>query len=311
PIEYGEFEGINPPKQYGAGTVMLWDRGTWLPTEDPVAGYKKGKLKFELHGEKLHGGWTLVKSHGGRYGENAWLLFKEDDEYARTGSEARVVDDHPDSVATHRSLKQIAADPARVWHSNKSVSENVKNSGRRKAKVRIDLAKIAGARKAALPDRMDAQLAKSSDTAPTSDRWVHEVKYDGYRMISRVETNSVHIYSRNHREWTEEFPHIARALRDLPIESGWVDGEIVSLDSQGRSSFQSLQNALSAKTTGAALYYVFDLPYLNGYDLREVGLEQRKALLKRVIPTASLIHYSDHFNVSGSKFFTEICNLGL
>ena len=106
PIEYGEFEGIIPPKQYGSGTVLLWDRGTWMPKEDPVAGYKKGKLKFELHGEKLQGGWTLVKSHGGKYGgDKAWLLFKEDDEYAATGPEARVVDDLPNSVATQRSLE--------------------------------------------------------------------------------------------------------------------------------------------------------------------------------------------------------------
>ena len=311
PIEYGEFEGIIPAKQYGAGTVMLWDRGTWLPTDDPVAGYKKGKLKFELQGEKLQGGWTLVKSRGGKYGDNAWLLFKEDDEYARTGIDARVVDDQPDSVTTHRSLKQIAADPARVWHSNKSVSENVKNGVRRKVRARIDLANIVGARKAALPDLINPQLAKSTDSAPTSDRWVHEIKYDGYRMLGRIEGNTVHIYSRNHREWTAEFPLIAKALLDLPIENAWVDGEIVSLDAQGRSSFQALQNALSTKATGGELYYLFDLPYLNGYDLREVGLEQRKALLKRVIPTASIIRYSDHFNVTGPKFFAEVRNLGL
>ena len=311
PIEYGEFEGIIPPKQYGAGTVMLWDRGTWSPMEDPDVGYKKGKLKFELHGEKLQGGWTLVKSRGDKYGDNAWLLFKEDDACARTGSDARVVDDQPDSVTTHRSLKQIAADPARVWHSNKSVSENVKISGRKKTRTRIDLAKINGARKAALSDLMDPQLAKSIDTAPTSDRWVHEVKYDGYRMLSRIEANTVHLYSRNHREWTEKFPLIANALVDLPIDNGWIDGEIVSLDAQGRSSFQMLQNALSTKTTGGALYYVFDLPYLNGYDLREVVLERRKALLKRLIPAAGIIRYSDDFNVTGPKFFAEICNLGL
>ena len=119
PIEYGEFEGIIPPKQYGSGTVMLWDRGIWRPKEDPIAGYKKGKLKFDLKGEKLQGGWTLVKSHGSTYGDNAWLLFKEDDESARTGAEARIVDIRPDSVTTRRTLQEIAADPDRVWHSNK------------------------------------------------------------------------------------------------------------------------------------------------------------------------------------------------
>src|SRR5262245_39253232 len=139
PIEYGSFEGIIPPKQYGSGTVMLWDRGTWVPREDPITGYKKGRRKFKLRGEKLQGGWTLVRSRGSKYGgDKAWLLFKEEDEYARTGPEARIVESRPDSVATHRTLKEIASDPQRVWHSNKSVAENVKSGAVKKTKVRIN-----------------------------------------------------------------------------------------------------------------------------------------------------------------------------
>ena len=315
PIEYGEFEGIIPAKQYGAGTVLLWDRGTWLPKEDPVGGYKKGKLKFDLHGEKLHGGWTLVKSHGAKYGgDKAWLLFKEDDEYARTGPEARVVDDLPNSVATQRSLEQIAADPKRVWHSTKSVAENLAHGVIRKSKVqskvRIDLAKIAAARKATLPAFISPQLATLSKDAPTEDRWVHEVKYDGYRMLSRIEGGVVQIHSRNRKEWTAEFPRVAKALADLPLENAWIDGEIVSLDAKGRTSFQALQNAL-ATNTSETVYYVFDLPYLNGHDLRGVGLEQRKALLKRLVPESDVIRYSEHFKVPGTKFITEVCGLGL
>jgi bifunctional non-homologous end joining protein LigD len=311
PIEYGDFEGVIPPKQYGAGTVMLWDRGTWIPKEDPVAGYNKGKLKFELRGEKLQGGWTLVKSRGSKYGgDKAWLLFKEDDEYARTGSEAHVVDNRPDSVTTHRSLKQIAANPGWVWHSNKSVAENVKSGALKKNKIRIDSSKLAGARKASLPDFISPQLATVSRIVPTGEGWVHEVKYDGYRMLCRVNAGAVKIYSRNHKEWTKQFPFIAQAVSALPIELAWIDGEIVSLDAKGRSSFQALQNALS---TGAddVIYYVFDLPYLNGYDLRGVILEQRKATLKRLVPAAGAIRYSDHFHVPGEKFFAEACRLGL
>lgn len=311
PIEYGDFEGVIPPKQYGAGTVMLWDRGIWLPKEDPVAGYQKGKLKFDLDGEKLHGGWTLVKSHGGKYGgDKAWLLFKEEDEHARTGPQASIVDDLPNSVISQRSLKQIAADPERVWHSNKSVAENLEQGAISKSKVRIDLAKVAGGRKAGLPDFITPQLATLAKTAPTGDGWFHEVKYDGYRMLSRIAGGSVQIYSRNRKEWTAEFPRIAGALAGLRLDDAWIDGEIVILDAAGRTSFQALQNA-RATSTSEAIYYVFDLPYLNGYDLRGVILEERKALLKRLLPDAGIIRYSAHFAVPGTKFIAQVCNLGL
>ena len=312
PLEYGEFEGIIPAKQYGAGTVMLWDQGTWIPKEDPVAGYKKGKLKFDLHGEKLQGGWTLVRSHGSKYGgDKAWLLFKEDDEYARTGPEAQIVDSRPNSVKTHRSLKQIAVDPGRVWHSNKSVAENVKTGAKKKPKVRIDPAKSAGARKAALPEFISPQLATTTQTIPAGDGWLHEVKYDGYRILARIDAGAVRLFSRNRNDWTKKFSDIARGLADLPLENAWVDGEVVSLDAKGRSSFQALQNALSAINTSETIYYAFDLPYLNGYDLRRVKVEERKALLKRVIPDAGILRYSEHFHVEGAKFIAQVCGLGL
>ena len=312
PKEYGGFEGIIPPKQYGAGTVMLWDHGIWIPKEDPVAGYRRGKLKFELKGEKLQGGWVLVKSHGGKYGgDKAWLLFKEDDEYARTGPEARIVDSRPDSVTTHRSLEQIAADPERVWHSNKSAAENVKSGAVKKAKItKIDLTKIAGARKAALPEFVDAQLATLTKTAPEGEGWIHEIKFDGYRMLARVDSGAVQIYSRNRKEWTTNFPSILRSVSGLPMESGWIDGEAVTMDAKGHTSFQALQNALSTDSS-EVIYCVFDLLYLNGYDLRGVTLGERKALLKRLIPTASTIRYSDHFDVPGAGFLEEVCKLGL
>lgn len=311
PIEYGGFEGIIPPKQYGAGAVMLWDRGTWIAKEDPVAGYKKGKLKFELKGEKLQGGWTLVKSRGGKYGgDKAWLLFKEDDEYARTGPQARIVDSRPDSVTTHRNLEQIAADPERVWHSNKSVAENVEKGAVKKAKAKIDPAKISGARKAPLPGFVDAQLATVVKTTPEGEDWIHEIKYDGYRMLCRVHSGAVQIYSRSRKEWTAAFPAVARAVSGLPIESAWIDGEVMTLDAKGRSSFQALQNALSTGA-GEVIYSVFDLLYLNGYDLRGASLSNRKALLKRLVPAAGTVRYSDHFDVPGTVVFAEICKLGL
>src|SRR5437899_708075 len=126
PMEYGDFEGVIPAKQYGAGTVMLWDRGTWIPKTEPKEAYEKGRLKFELNGEKLRGGWNLVRSRSGKYGGESWLLIKEADEYARLGEAASIVDAMPDSVATGRSLKEIAESGDRVWHSDKSVAANVK-----------------------------------------------------------------------------------------------------------------------------------------------------------------------------------------
>jgi bifunctional non-homologous end joining protein LigD len=309
PIEYGGFEGIIPPKQYGSGTVMLWDRGVWIPKEDPVAGYKKGKLKFDLKGEKLNGGWTLIKSHGGKYGDNAWLLFKEDDGYARTGPGARVVDIRPDSVATHRSLTQIAADPERVWHSDKTVAANIKKGTVKKAKTKIDLTKISAARKAPLPNSVGVQLATLAKAAPEGEGWIHEIKYDGYRMLCQLNAGTVRIYSRTRKQWTADFPTVARAVAGLPIESAWVDGEVVSVDPKGRPSFQALQKALSTGTS-EVVYYVFDLLYLNGYDLRSVTLGERKTLLKRLIPAAGTLRYSDDFAVPGAEFFVEVCKLG-
>lgn len=312
PLEYGEFEGIIPAKQYGGGTVMLWDRGIWIPKEDPIAGYKKGKLKFDLRGEKLQGGWTLVRSRGSKYGgDKAWLLFKEDDEHARTGAEARVVDSRPHSVKTQRSLKQIAADPGRVWHSNKSAAENVKAGAKKKPDARIDPAKSAGARRAALPEFISPQLATATQTIPAGDGWIHEVKYDGYRILARIDAGVVRLYSRNRNDWTKKFPEIAQALAGLPLENGWLDGEVVILDDKGRSSLQALQNALSGTNRAEAIYYAFDLPYLNGYDLRRVELEERKALLKRLIAESGILRYSEHFPVEGAKFIAQVCNLGL
>src|ERR1043166_85563 len=312
PMEYGGFEGIIPPKQYGAGTVMLWDRGTWRPKEDAVAGYKKGKLKFELNGEKLQGGWTLVKSHGGKYGgDKSWLLIKEDDEYARTGPEARIVESRPNSVTTHRSLEEIAADPARVWHSNRSVSDNVKGGAVSKPKkTRIDPSKVPGAVQAPLPAFVEAQLATLIKAPPSGEGWLHEIKYDGYRMLCRVEGGAVQIFSRNRKEWTADLPTVTRAVSALPVQSAWIDGEVVSMDAKGRTSFQALQNALSG-INSELVYMVFDLPYLNGYDLRKVALEERKGLLQRLIPAGGSIRYSEHFDSPGQAFFGEACKLGL
>jgi bifunctional non-homologous end joining protein LigD len=312
PLEYGDFEGVIPPKQYGSGTVLLWDRGYWEAEGDAAAGYRQGKLKFQLHGEKLRGGWMLVKSHGGKYGgDKSWLLIKENDDYARSGADARIVETEPDSVASGRSLEAIAADPDRVWHSNKSVDENMRTGRVRRKKVSVAPEKIDRARKAPQPEALDAQLALLVDAAPAGDAWLHEIKFDGYRMLCRVADGKCRIVSRNGKDWTSAFSAIADAVARLPVASAWIDGEIVVVDARGHTSFQALQNVLSEDSSAKPMYYVFDLPYLNGFDLRNATLEARKDLLRAIVGEGPLIRFSDHVQGNGPAFFDEACKHGL
>jgi bifunctional non-homologous end joining protein LigD len=313
PLEYGDFEGVIPPKQYGSGTVLLWDRGIWMPKDDPVAGYAKGRLKFELAGEKLRGGWNLVHSRSGKFGgDKSWLLIKEDDEYAREGADARIVDDQPNSVVSGRGLEEIAADPERVWHSNKSVAENVRTGGVRPRKVSLKFDKVAGARKAADPDWIAPQLAQLVDAAPAGEGWVHEIKFDGYRMLCHVNKGRCTIHSRNRKEWTTQLPRLAAAMARLPVDNAWVDGEVIVPDESGRSSFQALQNAFAGQGAEKLAYYAFDLLYVNGHDLREVPLLARKQVLRQIVPGGEgVVRYSDHVQGEGATFFREACNVGL
>jgi bifunctional non-homologous end joining protein LigD len=312
PMEYGDFEGVIPAKQYGAGTVMLWDRGTWIPKTEPKEAYEKGRLKFELNGEKLRGGWNLVRSRSGKYGGESWLLIKEADEYARLGEAASIVDDMPDSVATGRSLKEIAESGDRVWHSDKSVAANVKAGAVAKSKGVTGIGKVTGARKAPLPNFIEAELATLTKTAPEGANWIHEIKYDGYRMLCRIAEGSARMISRNKKDWTGNFSSIARAAARLPVKTAWLDGEVVALDPKGRSSFQALQNALSASPPADLVYLVFDLLYLDGFDLTRVNLTERKELLHSLLSgVGGGIRYSDHFSVPGKAFLDNACKLGL
>ena len=324
PIEYGSFEGIIPAKQYGAGTVLLWDRGTWIPKGDPVAGYAKGHLKFELDGEKLKGGWTLVKTHsskyGGKSGDKAWLLIKENDSFARRGADARVVDDAPESVLSGRSLEDIAEEREHVWHSNKSVAANVRAGAVRNAKSSAVKSRngavvpsaIVGARVAKLPSSLSPMLATLVDAIPTGDEWLHEIKFDGYRMLCRIDQGKVTIFSRSGKDWTGPLGRVADAVGELGLKSAWLDGEVAVVDDRGRTSFQALQNALSDPAGEQLVYFVFDLLYLDGYDLQGVSLSERKRLLRSLIPkTSSKVRFSVDVPGSGAEFFKQACALGL
>ena len=312
PLEYGEFEGVIPAKEYGGGTVMVWDRGTWLPKTDAEEGYRKGHLKFDLEGDKLEGGWNLVKSRSAQYGENSWLLIKEADDYARLGRDAQITEDRPDSALSGRSMEEIAADKDRVWHSNRSVKANVKGGAVAKTQRISGLGRIKAARKADLPDKMEAQLATAVKSPPTGASWVHEIKYDGYRMLCRIADGEVRMVSRNAKDWTSDFPALARAVARLPVASAWLDGEVVAMDDKGRTSFQRLQNALDATRTQNLSYLAFDLLYLDGYDLRDVALVERKRVLQRLLENApATIRYSEHFAVPGPDFMHNVEKLGL
>lgn len=312
PLDYASFEGIIPAKQYGAGTVLLWDRGYWDPIGDAKADYCRGRLKFTLHGEKLHGTWNLVRM-GGRQeaGKENWLLIKEQDAEARRGAKSHVTDRLTHSVASGRSIKQIASGDHAVWHSNRASSTSTKKRVASQAVMKIP---AAGARKAPQEDWIDPQLATLVTASPEGNEWVHELKYDGYRILCRLKDGKARLLSRNGRDWTAKLPHIAAAIAELSAQSAWLDGEVVALSPDGRISFQVLQNAFDAHSDSNLIYYVFDLLYLNGYDLREVPLLERKRLLSALLkdrPSSSVIQYSDHISGRGDVAFAEACRSGM
>lgn len=301
PLEYADFEGVIPKGEYGGGSVIVWDRGSWEPIGDPHEGLGKGRLKFRLHGEKLKGDWILVRTSGGT-GKPQWLLRKLNDDWATR--EYDVVAERPESVATRRTVEGMAENPERVWHSK--TEEN----------AHLDSKKVPGARKRALPDFVEPELATLVDSAPQGDDWLHEVKFDGYRLICRIANGSATLWSRNAKEWTANFPVIAAEFRFLQVRTAILDGEVVWLEENGASSFQSLQNGLSgAPRTAPIYYYAFDLLYLDGVDLRETPLAARKDVLRKLfvpVPVeAPHLRYSDHVQGDGTRFFEGVCNMGL
>ena len=339
PIDYGDFEGIIPKGQYGGGTVLLWDRGTWSPEGDmdPVAAYKKGHLKFRLDGEKLHGGWALVRM-GGRNqeeGHENWLLIKEKDDTAVPGSDDAVVQEYPDSVASGLSLDEIAADPERVWQSNraektasfkdkvsavaaKAMGKKAPAKGKTPAKKKTPAVSpaasptIKGARKAAMPRKIEPELATLVDAVPAGSEWIHEIKYDGYRVLCQVRDGEARLITRHGKDWTDRFAPIARAAEQLPVSEAILDGEVVVLEPDGTTSFQSLQNALAENRQGDLVYFAFDLLYLDGYDLRGAPLLARKqALLDLLAGGAGPIRPGDHVEGDGEGFFQQACKFGL
>lgn len=318
PVEYGGFEGVIPAGEYGGGTVMVWDRGTWTPQGDPAAGHAKGNLKFALDGGKLHGGFALVRTRSDKYGKESWLLIKEKDDDARPGHS--IVEEAPDSVLSGRDLDAIASARSHVWRSKLSVKENVKAGAvapmpAKKAATKTDADAAAAAprgRKAAMPATLAPMLATLVDEAPAGEGWLHEVKYDGYRFLVRLERKRARLISRNGKEWTASFPGIVKELATLPAKQAWLDGELVVLDDRGRSTFQGLQNALSGGHSRNLAFFVFDLLYRDGYDLRGLPLTARKAALRELMGAGSKsLKIGPEVRGGGPEFFRQACALGL
>ncbi len=313
PLDYAGFEGTIPKGQYGAGTVMVWDRGRWFPegeaVKDPAAAYREGKLKFRLEGEKLHGRWMLLrlKPRPGDHAEN-WLLFKERDDEAREGVDAAITVARPDSVLSGRSLEQIAAD-AEAGTGGDGGSQAA-------SAAPVDLAEMPGARAAPLPARLEPQLATLVAEAPSGDDWLHEIKYDGYRVMCRLEEGKARLLTRRGADWTSHFPSLLGAVERIPARSAILDGEVVFVQPDGRTSFPKLASALQsgADEEGGIVYYVFDLIYLDGYDLTGVPLFRRKEALRRLLagsPPDARVRYVEHVQGLGKEFFNGTCELAL
>ena len=354
PIEYNKFEGIIPKGQYGGGTVMIWDRGRWIPEGDPRRGYAKGHLSFRLEGEKLSGNWHLVRMRP-RKGEKQepWLFIKASDETARDPKAPDILEEMPNSVVSGRSIEEITLNkPAKkrkskpkitTWNSNrKSAAEPMKSagmntaakntaakpkrkattkrraeasrSGRKRSAPTLDPAKISGSRPARLPDFLPPCLASLHAKAPSGSQWLHEIKFDGYRIQSRLELGKVKLLTRKGLDWTRKFQPVADAVADLAADRALLDGEIVVEGEHGVSSFSTLQAHLSEGRTDRFVYYAFDLLHLDGRDLTASPLVERKDALQALLadaPTGGILRLSETFDEDGPTLLKHACQLNL
>jgi len=307
PLDYADFEGVIPKGEYGGGTVVVWDRGYWTPIGDPHAGLEKGDLTFDLAGDKLRGRWHLVRMKPRKGEKPSWLLIKGRDSSARDENAPEITEEEPQSVLTGRDLEEVARDADRVWSS-----EEGEVGGNTPVLPPADPRGVSGSRKAAMPKSLAPQLATLVDAAPLGDEWIHELKLDGYRVIARLEKGKVRLSTRSGQDWTDRFASVAEAVTTLPVETACLDGEVVVLDAKGRSDFQALQQSFGQASR--LHYFVFDLLYLNGYDLRDSPLIERKRLLQQLlarVPAGSPLLYSDHVVGHGDVFYKEACERGV
>ncbi|MBB1627783.1 ATP-dependent DNA ligase [Achromobacter sp. UMC71] len=308
PIAYNQFEGQIPKGQYGAGKVIIWDEGTWAPVGDPADGYRRGHLKFDLHGVKLRGRWALIRMKGKESDKQPpWLLVKDRDGYARDASEFSVVDEEPDSVVPLRKSKgKGKGKPA-------SVSKPAATSAAGTPAAGTNAPRLPG-QAADLPDTLKPQLATLVEGVPDlAPDWLYEMKFDGYRLMARIDNGDVRLYTRNGHDWGPKLPHLVRAFSQLPVQNAWIDGEIVMLAGNGGPSFQALQNAFDGERTGGIVFYAFDLPYVAGRDLRREPLRVRRGLLAQLMDAVDddALRFSEAFDAAPADLVASACKMGL
>lgn len=311
PLDYAGFEGSIPQGQYGGGDVIVWDRGVWQPHGDPQKTYAEGKLKFTLVGEKLSGDWALVRTRlKGSGSKEQWLLIKEKDDIARPAAEYDITQEQPQSVISGAHVGEERSTPKK---SAASAANGKAKASTSKSKAPKPAAKPTRRRaKSAFPDTLSPQLATLVEAPPAGD-WLYEIKFDGYRMLTRIEGDDVRMFTRNGHDWTERLPELVKALKGMKLRDSWFDGEVVVLDEQGLPDFQGLQNAFDAGNSKDILYYLFDMPFLSAEDLREVPLEQRRDALKHVLDAqkSRLLRYSDAFQAGHQDIVASAAAMGL
>jgi bifunctional non-homologous end joining protein LigD len=294
PLSYGDFEGVIPEGHYGAGSVIVWDRGTWSPLGDARKGYREGRLKFELHGEKLHGGFTLVRmKKRDDERQTAWLLIKERDDEARPSSEFDVVEELPDSVLA-RKPPSSRRTPGSTARKRAAVDPGVRRGDK-------------------LPLTLSPQLATLVSEVPPGDDWLYEIKFDGYRVLTRIDGDDVRCFTRNGHDWSHRMPHLVKAIQALNIGWGWLDGEIVVAGPNGTPDFQALQNAFDAHSTQGIQYFVFDLPFHDGHDLRGLPLRERRDRLAALVgqKKGEAVQFSAAFDEDPKKLLASAQKAGL
>ena len=328
PIEYGGFEGIIPKGQYGGGTVMVWDQGTWEPQPghtDVDEGLRTGSLKFILHGTKMKGKWALIRM-GGKFANDRkpnWLLIKEHDQFEQTKDDASITDEAPNSVVTGRSIDEIAHSEDHVWNSKETAKGNAwyRNDGAgvadkvamRKPIVAADFSSVLRKTpKEKLPDFIGPELASQSAGPPSGDGWFHELKLDGYRIQARKDGDSVQLLTRTGLDWTHRMKTIVALVAALPVEKAVLDGEVVVLADNGTTSFADLQAAFQEGVKKPLTYFAFDLLHLKGHNLRDLPLVERKKVLERLVENGGeFLRFSEHIESNGEAVFQKACEMHL
>jgi len=309
PLEYLDFEGNIPKGEYGGGTMIVWDRGTWTPEGDPHFGLDKGHLAFTLDGSRLKGKWHLVRMRP-KPGERSepWLLIKSEDEFARPPGEPDITSEETSHLTGRTSDEVAAAGALRVDHAARTTEKRAR-------KVALpDMGKITGARKKLLPTFVEPSQASPCERPPRGPKWVHEIKYDGYRIQARIDGGKIKLLTRKSLDWTERFGAITTALQALHLGSALLDGEIVVEEENGIASFNGLQADLSSGRQDRMRYQVFDLLYCDGFDLARATLLDRKSLLAQVLaglPAGSPVRFSEHLETDGPTMFEHAGRLGL